>query len=122
MNTRLFSLVLASVLLSGAGQLFLRAGARVTASDDAGGFALLASYLNLPLVCGITCWGVSTLLWIVILGKAELSSTYAWTSLNYVLVPLVSARLFEESLTRGQLAGMCLILAGVATVVISRTP
>lgn len=119
-STKVLLLILACVLSNGAGQLLLRAGA-----SSAGGLAgddllRLREWIGLlshwPIVAGIALWSVSTLAWIVVLGRVELSYAYLVGSLNYVVVPLAAVALLGESMPPARLAGMLAILVGVVLV------
>ena len=98
-------LICVSVALSGAGQLCLKAGA---------GHSL---WCNAATIGGLSLWIASTLLWLWVLRRAPLSYAYCIGSLNYVLVPIVAARCFGESLNAPRIAGMILICGGVALTI-----
>jgi drug/metabolite transporter (DMT)-like permease len=118
---KLLALIAACVACNGAGQLLLRLGASTTAPmttatlwDGRSWIALLARW---PVVLGLASWTGSTLLWLVVLGHAELSYAYLIGATNYVLVPLAAACLLGESLPTPRILGMVCILCGVALVV-----
>lgn len=76
--------------------------------------------LNAWIIAGIAAWILATLLWIVALNRAPLSYVYLLSSLNFIVVPLASRWLFDETLTRLQLAGMVVIAAGVLLTLAGR--
>ena len=100
-------MILLSVLLSGLGQLLLRAG---SSTQNVG---IRESFLNASILGGLALWCVSTLLWLLVLRRAPLSYAYCLGSLNYIFVPLASRWLFCETLSPLHLAGMVLIFCGV---------
>ena len=113
MNTKL--LILGAVALSATGQLLLKSGARHL--TGLGRFEFLrAAASDVQIVSALTAWAASTLCWMYVLRAAPLSRAYALTSITYVLVPLVSVYLFGEQLRRVHVAGMVLIVLGIACV------
>jgi len=108
-------LILVAVACSTIGQLFLKSGAQHLASLGRLEF-LFAAVRDMHVVSGVVAWMASTLCWLYVLRVAPLSSAYAWTSLNYVLIPLASVYLFGEHLRRLHVVGMVLIVMGLACV------
>jgi drug/metabolite transporter (DMT)-like permease len=90
---------------------------QATAADLATWVALL----NAHTLAGVAAWVASTILWIVVLNRAPLSSVYLLGSLNYIAVPLLSAWLFAEPVSRAQIVGMVVIVAGVLIVLTGRS-
>lgn len=56
------------------------------------------------------------ILWISALSKFELSIAYPFMSLSYILIALLSAVFFHESLPFIKLLGLLLIMVGVACI------
>jgi len=65
---------------------------------------------------GIILYSVSTLLWFVILSKAELSFVYPLIALGYVLTALLARVYFNELITPVRWFGILLILGGAALI------
>ena len=65
------------------------------------------------LLSGLFLYAMSFLLWLFILAKVKLSVAYPITSLNFVLVLLLSYYFFGEKLTMAQYFGVVLIIFGV---------
>lgn len=113
MELRTIGLILCAVAFNATGQLCLKTGARRL--DGLGPLAFLRAAARDPhVLSGIAAWIAWTLCWLYALRAAPLSRAYGMTSLTYLLVPLLSVCLFGESLRRLQVAGMALILLGVA--------
>ena len=51
--------------------------------------------------------------WLIVLRKIPLSVAYPWTSVIYLIVPLVGAWLFGDILSISYLAGLLSVLIGV---------
>lgn len=110
-------LILGAVLFSALGQLLLKAGAQHLAGLDRVAF-LLGAARDLRVLSGIAAWGASTLCWLYVLRVTPLSRAYGLSSLTYLLVPLASIAIFGEQLRRLHAAGLVLIIAGVACLLI----
>ena len=119
MNARigLLALILLSVGLNAAAQLFLRAAMR---GGLPGGKPPIAMLLDIALrpgiVAGIACYGVSLIMWIVVLSRAEASFAYPFLGLGFVFVALASAILLGESFTARKLLGTLIIAGGVVVM------
>ena len=113
MPARTMLLILSAVGFSALGQILLKAGARHLADLDQLGF-LAAVFRSVPALSGLMAWTASTICWLFVLQVAPLSRAYLLSSLTYVLVPLAGLFLFGERLRLVHVAGMCLILVGVA--------
>jgi multidrug transporter EmrE-like cation transporter len=69
-----------------------------------------------PLLGGYALYGLSTVLLVLSLRKAELSLMYPIIALTYVWVMGLSALVFNESLNAFKIAGVAIIMAGVAVL------
>lgn len=121
---RVLPWILLSVLASGAGQLLLKAGASESGEalarssiDLAGWLRLLASW---RVLLGLALWTASTLLYLVVLSRTQLSFAYCVAGLNYIVVPLAARAVFAESMSGTRLAGVAVIAVGVALTLYGR--
>ena len=117
MHGRTIALILGAVLLSVAGQLLLKAGARHLARLDELEF-LFAAGRDMCVVAGLAAWIASTVCWLLVLRVTPLSRAYGASSLTYLLVPLASVLLFDERLPRLHAVGTMLIVVGVACLLL----
>jgi drug/metabolite transporter (DMT)-like permease len=100
------------VTLLAVGQLLFKAGA--LQGQPVRDLATLIRLFSAPLVlAALALYAVTTLLWVYILQSVPLSRAYPFTALGFVLVPLASARLFDEVVGGRYLAGLALLLAGL---------
>jgi drug/metabolite transporter (DMT)-like permease len=74
----------------------------------------LALVTNVPLIAGLAVYGMGAILMIVALQHGELSVLYPLISLNYVWVAIIAVLLFNESMNPAKIAGILVIMAGVA--------
>jgi multidrug transporter EmrE-like cation transporter len=76
--------------------------------------SLIVNIIKNPyLLTGLFFYGVSFLLWLIVLSKLKLSIVYPITSINFVLVILASYFLFGERLSIFQYSGISIIIIGV---------
>lgn len=76
--------------------------------------SLAVNVLKNPyLLSGLFFYGISFLLWLLVLSKLKLSLVYPITSINFVLVIIASYFLFGEKLSIFQYSGILIIIAGV---------
>jgi len=71
---------------------------------------------NPLLIVGIAIFGVSTLLWLFALAKADLSFAYPFLSLTYLAVLIGGAFLFGDKVTVPRVLGFAVIIIGVFIV------
>jgi multidrug transporter EmrE-like cation transporter len=114
-------LVLASVAPAVVGQLVLKSAiSRLGVTPDAGLAAYLLRVFTTPLtLTALGLYGVSALVWTVVLGKLELSLAYPMVAMGYVLIVFLSWWLLDEPVNASRLLGLALICGGV--ILISRS-
>jgi undecaprenyl phosphate-alpha-L-ara4N flippase subunit ArnE len=105
---RRWGLILVPVLLLAAGQTAAKHGAGVIAGGG--------SPLNLFILLGYAALLLRGLVWIVVLRDVPLSLAYPFISLSYVLVLIIAAGVFDETVTVRHLLGTALIVGGLAAV------
>lgn len=108
-------LVFLCTLLGAAAQVLMKIGANRLPSFSGAtlGSVLAAVALNLPLILGLSCYGLFTVGLIFALRDGELSILYPVIALNYVWVTILSVLLFRESINVFKLIGISTIVFGV---------
>jgi drug/metabolite transporter (DMT)-like permease len=87
------------------------------ASGMEAGFAgFLARLITWKVLLGLTFFGTSAMLYLLILGWLPLSVAQSFAAAQFVAVILASWIILAESITVMQLMGMCLITLGIAVV------
>jgi multidrug transporter EmrE-like cation transporter len=76
-------------------------------------FSLLS---NVPLMAGLSLYGLSTVLLVLALRGAELSLMYPVISLTYVWVTGLSVLIFHESINPFKVLGIGVIVIGVGVL------
>ena len=104
-------LVFGCTVLGAAAQILLKTGA-----NHLGNITLLSIINNWALIGGLSLYGVSTLLLVLALRDAELSLLYPVIALTYVWVTVLSFVVFHDRANPFKLAGIAVIVIGVAVL------
>ncbi|MBU7319741.1 EamA family transporter [Paenibacillus oleatilyticus] len=104
--------IIISVSIGAVGQILLKFGATRSNFDSQNFMA----FLNVYNVLGLLFYGLSALLWMIILRKVELSYAYPLVSLGYILVFFASYFLFHESISFMRIVGLVVVLVGIVIV------
>lgn len=112
------AVALFSILLGATGQFLFRLGMLhygiVTVT---GIWRQLGSIMLTPAIfLGFSCFGVSSILWLVVISRWQLSYAYPLVALGYVLAILYGTCLLHENLTLPKILGSCLILVGISVL------
>ena len=75
---------------------------------------LLVLITDVPLIAGLAVYGMGAILMILALKHGELSVLYPLLSLSYVWVAIAAVLVFHESMNAIKVAGIAIIIAGVA--------
>ncbi|MEK6749918.1 MAG: EamA family transporter [Pseudomonadota bacterium] len=116
--------ILVSISLSAVAQMTLKVGMsdatiqQLLAQKDYPN-ALLAVFTNWPVLLGLFLYGVGTIIWLLVLAKADLSYAYPFVSLGFIITLALGFFVLHESVTLTRLAGTLLVMLGV--FMISRT-
>jgi len=111
----------ASIILSIAGQLLMKQG-----MNQIGAFPLsqllvkiIPMFLNPWVFSGLVAFGFSSIFWLVILSRMDLSLVYPMVSIAYVIIAFASLILFKESISLLRWISIAIICFGV--ILISRS-
>ncbi|GAB6392190.1 MAG: EamA family transporter/4-amino-4-deoxy-L-arabinose transferase [Treponematales bacterium] len=113
-------LIMASVSLNAAGQVLMRYEMR-----HVGDVPVSSAFFTmaLPRMIGsgflwlaFVCYGVSILLWTIVLSKTEVSFAYAFSSLGFVLVTVMGAVFLQEHVSALRITGIAVVCAGIILV------
>jgi len=111
----IYLLLIANILLMSIGQLFFKQSAIYVSLHPHLHFIL--KYILNPWFYGaISFFGLSTLLWVQILTRLNLSVAYPILSISYILVALGAYYFFGEKLSLLNIFGIFLIMCGVSLV------
>lgn len=116
------ALILLSVTLGVTGQIFLKQGVSADGPITGLNRALLVTFFRPLVLLGLFCYGLSSISWLVVLSRTELSYAYPMIALGYVFVFFLSWWFFGENVTWIRIAGLFLICFGVVLVAITKPP
>ena len=109
-----------SIGLLVAGQSLLKHGLNVaggTSLLEQGIVGTLQRMVSQPFVpAGFVCYAVSSLLWLDVLSKLEISKAYPLVSLSYVFSLLIGLLIFGDQVSWVRVVGIGLICIGVVLV------
>lgn len=114
------TLILAATVLGGLGQAFIKRG--VSKVGTIGGFnlKLIQALLTPEVIAGFTAYGLSALLYLMVVSKKGLSFAYPFVALNQVIVFFLAWWLFKEPIPPVRLFGISVICVGVVLVALSK--
>lgn len=109
------AMVFACTIIGACAQvLFKLAAARLPDPLNASTAIQLA--YNLPLIGGLTLYGINTMLMVLALRKGELSLLYPIISLTYLWVTGICVAFLNEKMNPLKFAGLALIVLGVSVL------
>jgi multidrug transporter EmrE-like cation transporter len=108
-------IILSSVMLNCTAQLLIRKGMLGIGIVDFSNFTRLiwTMLTNLYLWFAMICYGVSIILWMIVLSKVEVSYAYPFLSIGYVVASMAGYYFFNESLSLIRVMGIIVICIGV---------
>jgi len=115
----IFSIVLVAlcIILTAAGQILLKKGMNqigaITSVQQMLDFSLLLKvFTNVFVITGILCFGLMLIFWMFALSGLDISSTYPFTSIVYILTAFAALLFLKENISLIQWVGMFLIVGG----------
>jgi len=111
------SLALVSIALGAVGQVILKLGADKLGNLSFAGRALVSDLLRIiktpEIIFGMLFFGFSSLLWIKVLTRMDLSRAYPLVSISYIIVAVLSYLILREQFTVQKIIGIAVIITGV---------
>jgi drug/metabolite transporter (DMT)-like permease len=110
-----FMLLLTSVMLGAFGQFLFRLGMKSYGQVSAiGAFRQLFSIIFTPSIfMGFILFGLSSILWLSVISKNQLSYAYPMVSMGYIFTMALSKLFLNESIDAFKIIGTLLIISGV---------
>ncbi len=105
------ALVFGCTILGAVAQILMKSGANVLSTTNP-----VEILTNPPLFAGYCLYGLSTVLLVLALRDGELSILYPVISLTFAWVTLLSVIVFDEALNPLKVAGIAVIILGVAVL------
>ena len=113
---RSFLLVVCCTIIGAAAQILIKKGADTLGGNPTMLQTALAMVLNPALLAGFSMYGVSMVLLVMALRHGELSLLYPVFALTYVWVAILSVLILHESMNAFKLAGIAIIVGGIAVL------
>jgi len=107
-------LVFCCTLIGAAAQVLIKSGANDLGPYDSIFSTIRGILNNYSLLAGYSLYGISTVLLVLALRHSELSLLYPVIALTYVWVTILAKVVFHEQFNRFKIAGVVVIVAGVA--------
>lgn len=114
-HRRSLLLVFGCTVLGAAAQILMKTGANHLAHAGLSG-GVMGLITNFPLLGGYCLYGLSTLLLVLALRDGELSILYPVIALTYVWVTVLSFVIFHDHINPYKIAGIVIIVIGVAVL------
>ncbi|PTV77480.1 DMT family transporter [Agrobacterium pusense] len=120
MNITVFLMAIFSISLNALAQIALRKTMLAVGMPGAGGQPILAYLFNLALtpwfLAGMSCYALSIGVWMLVLGKLEVSLAYPLLSIGYIIAAVIGYFYLGESVGVMRIAGIALICAGIVVL------
>lgn len=118
------ALALFCVALTASAQVLLKMGMSAPVMQQAlsvGMSNVIWTAIQSPLIWGgMACFGASAGLWLLVLGRIEVSTAYPLISLGMVLTTLAGIFVLGETVSVSKLIGVGLVVAGVLVLAIKQ--
>jgi multidrug transporter EmrE-like cation transporter len=113
--------VMVPVFIGVCGQIFLKLGMSAVGplKTQPVWQYFFKAFLNWQVLCGFSLYFLSSLFWMLVLSKEDLSFAYPLLSVGYVLILLFSFLIFKEHVSFVRWFGVLVIIFGV--ILISRS-
>ena len=110
-----YILLATSILLAVTGQLLMKKGMTMFGSFPISQMLqnIIPMFLNPYVFFGFACFGLSSIFWLAVLSRFEISFVYPMVAVAYVIVALASMVLFKENVSLVRWAGIAVIILGV---------
>ncbi|MEE9986804.1 DMT family transporter [Agrobacterium pusense] len=120
MNITVFLMAIFSISLNALAQIALRKTMLAVGMPGAGGQPILTYLFNLALtpwfLAGMSCYALSIGVWMLVLGKLEVSLAYPLLSIGYIIAAVIGYFYLGESVGVMRIAGIALICAGIVVL------
>ncbi|HEY3375070.1 MAG TPA: EamA family transporter [Candidatus Aquicultor sp.] len=117
-------LILFSISLAVGGQYLLKVGMNQVGRIGGGNFIyykdmMFKTFLHPYVLIGLALYVISSIAWLVVLSRVNLSFAYPFASLGYIAVLLISWQFLDEPVNTLRIIGAMLI--GIGIIFISRS-
>ena len=124
-NIRTIPFIIVAISLGVLGQVLMKYGMNRFRDNPppgaTGNFGKDFKYILLSswVLAGFGSYGVSTVIWLYVLTRAELSFAYPFISISYIAIILIGPWLFKEVIDGWKVLAIVLIILGVLSMTVS---
>jgi len=111
-----YLIIFSSIGLAALGQLLLKIGMNRHGELTFNFLSLLTAFLEFYILVGLLCYGLSLIIWLVVLSRENLSFVYPMVAFSYVLTTVLARLLLHEEVPMLRWIGLVLIILGIACV------
>ena len=106
-----FVLIFTPIIIAALGQLILKIG-----MNKVGQFNLIKTFTHPTVLLGLFFYGVSLILWLLVLSKEKLSFVYPLVAFAYVVTVFLSKVVLKETVPPLRWFGLGVIIIGILIV------
>ena len=107
--------ILLSVIINSIAQIIFKKGAKIDKKRE-----ILKILFTPKIIIGLILFASSALIWVIVLGKADVTYAYPLLSLGYILTTILSYTMLKEKITKNKILGIIIIIIGVILVGVSK--
>lgn len=111
----ILGLMIILTFIGAMGSLFLKLGSK-NFHIEASIKNIIILIKNWQVILGVFLYGLSSMIFIVVLKMTDLSIAYPMTSMSYIFVTILSYKFLKEKINKYKTIGIILIIIGVALV------
>jgi len=112
------AVLLMAIMLGAAGQICLKFGLDKLGSQTP--FVVVtAMFRNWHVLAGFVAYGVSSLMYLFVLSRLDVSYAYPFVAINYVFVTFLAWLILKETVPALRLVGLAIICVGVLVLSVS---
>ena len=106
-----FVLIFTPIIIAALGQLILKIG-----MNKVGEFNFIKTFTHPTILLGLFFYGVSLILWLLVLSKEKLSFVYPLVAFSYILTVMLSKFVLKETVPPLRWFGLVFIIIGILIV------
>ena len=113
-------LILITVVIASFAQIFMKRGLVESGGIELGEILskkLFSTVFQPYIFTGLILYSITSVLWFVILSKAELSLVYPLIALGYVVTAVLAKLFFNESISTIRWLGIIVIIVGAVLII-----
>lgn len=111
-----FFIIFSSIGLAAIGQIVLKIGMLKNGELTFAFLPMIKAFLNPYVLGGLVLYGLSLVIWLVVLSKENLSFVYPMVAFSYILTTILAKFFLHEEVPALRWVGLTLIIFGIACV------